>query len=101
MTSRGIRIGAVLTTLVVLVGCGNGIEGTYSGRGTGFLEKMVFKGDGKVDLTFMGMTREGTYEVDGDRVKVTNSGTTEILTVADDGCLEGGGILGRYCKDGR
>jgi hypothetical protein len=98
MTSRGIRIGGVLTSLVVLVGCGSGIEGTYSGRGNGFLQQMVFKRDGKVELTFMGMTREGTFEVEGKRVKVTNGGTTEILTIGDDGCLEGGGILGRYCK---
>jgi hypothetical protein len=25
---------------------------------------------------------------------------TQILTIADNGRLEGGGILGKYCKDG-
>lgn len=88
-----------MTAAVVLAGCGgSGIEGTYSGRGTGFLQQMVFKPDGKVELTFMGMTKEGTYVVEDQKVKVTNGSDTSILTIADDGCLDGGGILGRYCK---
>jgi hypothetical protein len=102
---RSERTAGVGVTVAVLlcsvIGCaGSGIEGTYSGKGTGFLQQIVFKSDGKVELTFMGMTREGTYEVEGNKVKVTNAGTTEILTIGGDGCLDGGGIMGRYCKEG-
>jgi hypothetical protein len=84
--------------VVLLAGCGSPIQGTYSGRGTGFLDKMTFKSGGKVDLTFMGMTKEGTYEVDGKSVKITHGGETTILTLDDQGCLDGGGLIGKYCK---
>jgi hypothetical protein len=48
----------------------------------------------------MGMTKEGTYKRDGKRVTITVNGDTQVLTLADNGCLEGGGLLGTYCKGG-
>ncbi len=94
---RALRSFAIASSLFALA-CGPSIEGVYSGEDTGFLQKIEFRGDNKVELTFMGMTREGTYEIEDDRVKINNGGEISILKIADDGCLEGGGILGRYCK---
>lgn len=98
MTRHTSRV-TIAAALLLCAACGgSSIEGTYSGQGTGFLEKIVFKSDGKVELTFMGMTKEGTYVVEDGRVKITNGGDTSILAIAENGCLEGGGILGKYCK---
>jgi hypothetical protein len=46
------------------------------------------------------MTKEATYEIDEDRVKINNGGEITILKITDDDCLEGGGIIGKYCKAG-
>lgn len=86
---------------LMLAGCGARVSGVYKPQGATFLDGMNFKSDGKVELTFMTMTREGTFGVDGDRVKVTNGGDTQIFTVESKGCLDGGRLLGRYCKEGK
>ncbi|MGJ5819375.1 hypothetical protein [Paludibaculum fermentans] len=86
---------------LMLGGCGARVSGVYKPDGAGFLDGMNFKPDGKVDLTFMTMTKEGTFAVDGKRVKVTNGGDTQVFTLDDRGCLDGGQLLGRYCKDGK
>jgi hypothetical protein len=31
-------------------------------------------------------------------VTITIAGETNVLTRGDDGCLDGGGLIGRYCK---
>jgi hypothetical protein len=43
-------------------------------------------------------TGEGTYEIEGEQVKVTNNGETQLLTIDADGCLDGGRRIGKYCK---
>ena len=90
----------VLVLAALALGCGPSVSGTYSGEGTGFLEKIEFRDDEKVELTFMGMTKEGTYEIEDDRVKINNGGEITILKITDDDCLEGGGFIGKYCKEG-
>jgi predicted small secreted protein len=89
----------VLVIAATLTSCGSRVRGTYSGKDTGFLDKMTFESDGKVELTFMGMTKEGTYVVEDKKVKITNAGETHVLTIDDQGCLDGGGLLGKYCKE--
>lgn len=44
------------------------------------------------------MAREGTFVVEDKQVKVTASGDTALFTIQDDGCLNGGGLVGRYWK---
>ena len=92
------RLSLLTIVSLPLLACGPAVEGEYSGEGTGFLEKINFKDDNVVELTFMGMTREGTYEIDDDKVKINNGGDISILRIDDEGCLVGGGILGKYCK---
>src|SRR5947207_11187534 len=80
-----------------LAACGRGVTGTYTGE-DGFFDKLTFKSGGKVEITFMTMTREATYVVESDRIRITNSGDTQTFTIDEQGCLDGGGLLGRYCK---
>ena len=79
-------------------GCGNSVSGTYSGKGSGMLDKLEFKSGGKVELSFMGAIQEGTFVVEDQRVKISNAGSTQIFKIDDKGCLDAGAILGRYCK---
>ena len=90
----------VLISLLFVLGCaGGGLSGTYKGDEGAFLEKMTFTSNDKVELVFMGSTVEGTYKVEDNKVKINNSGEVQILTIKADGCLDGGGFIGTYCKE--
>jgi hypothetical protein len=104
------RAFTLLVWLPLLGACGGGgLQGTYSGEDaatgerTGFLDAINFKSGNKLEATFLGQTKQGTYSVEGKQVTLTVAGddTPELLTIMDDGCLEGQGILGRYCPAGR
>jgi hypothetical protein len=88
---------AATSAALFLLACGAELEGVYSGEGTGFLDRIEFKDDDRVELTFMGMTKEGTFEVEDEKVRINNGGEISILRIEGD-CLVGGGILGKYCK---
>jgi|SRR5882672_1340548 len=98
------RVG--LFVLLAVTGCGGQLEGRYSGEDAatgeriGFLDSLTFKSGGKLEASFLGQTKTGTYIVDGDQVTVAVAGddTPEVLVLGANGCLEGRGILGRYCK---
>lgn len=96
----------ILTRAILVAGaallsaCGTRIEGTYVGRGPTFLQSLEFDSDGKVNVTFMGMTRQGTYSVEDDQVVVTVGADSNVFKIDDAGCLAGGGFLGSYCKEG-
>src|SRR5438093_12902440 len=107
MTLRGLHrpsltrlVGLCVCTVAaaLLFGCGRSISGEYTGDKASFFEKLVFKSGGKVEISFMGGTEEAGFEVEGDKVKITNAGQTQILTIDSNGCLNGGGIVGKYCK---
>ncbi len=50
----------------------------------------------------MGQTRELAYEVNGKKLKIIspNSAETQIFSIDNAGCFDGGGLLGKYCKAG-
>jgi hypothetical protein len=79
---------------------GAALEGDYTGTGNSFFENLSFRSGGKVRLTFGGMTKVGTYEVDGKEVLITVGNETNVFTLDADGCVVGGGFLGKYCKGG-
>ena len=90
---------ATLTLAIVLIaGCGRHLSGTYTGEPDAHFEKLTFKSGGKVELSFMGSISEATYALEGDRVKISAGGMTQIFTLDKQGCLDGGGIVGKYCK---
>jgi hypothetical protein len=76
------------------------LEGDYAGTGNSFFEKLSFRSGGKLRVTFGGMTKVGTYELDGKEVLITVGNETNVFTLDAQGCVVGGGILGKYCKDG-
>ena len=90
-------IGAVLACAPAL---GARLDGDYVGTGNSFFEKLSFKSGGKVRITFMGMTKVGTYEIDGKEVLITTGNETNVFTIDEQGCVVGGGLLGKYCKGG-
>ena len=95
-----VSVAAVLAW--ICVGCGGGLKGSYTPVGlsfTGmFISNVTFNSADKVEVTAMGMTKEGSYVVDGKKVKITISGDTTVMTIDDQGCLDGGGLIGRLCK---
>ena len=50
---------------------------------------LKFESGGKVYMSVMGVETEMTYEVDGNRVKLISSLGNQILTLREDGSLEG------------
>ena len=81
-----------------ITSCGGKLSGTYSGNGEAFFDKINFTSGSKVDIYFMGASKEGTYEISGNKVKITVAGENQLFTIDDKGCLDGGGQLGKYCK---
>ncbi len=75
---------ALLMCVSVLVACGgsdNKLEGTWVGEEDGMTVEMTFKADGKLSMSSMGITMEGTYTVNGDKMTASASlmGMTEEL----------------------
>lgn len=88
--------GLAIAAAALLPGCGNSLSGTYS-NARGFIE-VTFKSGGKAELSAMGTTRELSYEIDEGKVRVTDGKTIELWPILDDGCLKGGGLIGKLCK---
>ena len=89
---------SILAAALFIAGCGGGVEGTYVGGDDSFLQSMTFKDDNKVDVVLInGIGGEGTFEVDGDTVRVSANGSTTEFTIDDD-CLRGPLMAGTLCK---
>jgi hypothetical protein len=96
---RLLALAALALLPLVLTGCGSGLDGTYVSQGDGLIDSITFKSGGKAELVGMGMTKEGAFEMDGsERVKITVAGDTNIFSIDDKGCIDGGGMLGKFCK---
>lgn len=84
------------------MGCSGGLKGTYIPVGMSFggalISNVTFNSGDKVEVTALGTTHEGTYVLDGKKVKITVSGDTTIMTIDDQGCLDAGGMIGKLCK---
>jgi hypothetical protein len=80
---------------MLLAACGNSLSGTYGKKpGVNF----EFHSNGKVDLDVMGPVQEGSYVVEDGKVKITNAGQTVVMRIDDKGCLDGGAMFGKLCK---
>lgn len=93
-----IMISLTLGLSLFITSCGSTLSGTYSGNGEAFFDKLNFTSGNKVDIYFMGVSKEGTYEISGKKLKITMAGENQLFTIDDKGCLDGGGQLGKYCK---
>lgn len=91
---------STLLFLITMTGCSeNGLKGTYMGNQESFFEKLTFKSSNKVEIVFMGTTSEIDYQMEDSKIKIMNDGQNQILTITDEGCLDGGGFIGKYCKE--
>lgn len=96
---KKLKLFTILGLLILFYSC-DPLEGkTYVGQDGAYLEKMTFKSNNKVELVRFGSAVEGTYTMDGDQVKIDTEGENQILTITDEGCLDGGGFIGKYCKE--
>ncbi|MBL8480956.1 MAG: hypothetical protein JNJ60_02065 [Rhodocyclaceae bacterium] len=72
----------------LLAGCGPKLDGTYADPAG--LTAFTFRSSGKVYYGALGSEQEGTYEIDGDRVKVNVGGAEPIiLRIKDAQTLDG------------
>jgi hypothetical protein len=93
---RGLSMAVTAATLASLAACGNSLSGTYGKKGEVSFE---FHSNGKVELDILGPIQEATYVVEDGKVKITNgSQGTMVLRIDDKGCLDGGAMMGKLCK---
>ncbi|WP_340124614.1 hypothetical protein [Methylobacter svalbardensis] len=61
---------------------------------------MNFTSDTKVELTvkFSDATAEADYLIEDDKVKISSAGQTQVFTIDKNGCLDGGQMIGKFCK---
>lgn len=83
-----IRQSCILLGLAgLLAACGPNLEGVY--KDDLGLQKYEFQGNGTVYVSTMGVTREGVYEVEDNKVKITKDGETIIYDLNEDGTIKG------------
>ncbi|WP_317900743.1 hypothetical protein [Cerina litoralis] len=89
----------IITCLAFTVsGCSN-IQGTYLGQEGALMDKIIIKEGLMADIVFLGSVTEVSYEKTGDKIKFMIPDGAQILTIDQQGCLDGGTLVGRYCKD--
>lgn len=73
MKKRIIAMLLAVMTMLALVGCGGGIEGTWTATQDGVTMEYTFEKDGKGSVSVSGMTLDTTWKTDGDKLKLTMS----------------------------
>ena len=81
--------------IAMLSACGNGLSGTYGKKGEVNFE---FHSNGKVELDILGPIQEATYVVEDGKVKISGAQGTMVLRIDEKGCLDGGAMMGKLCK---
>jgi hypothetical protein len=96
---------AALGAILSLASCSGGMEGTYISTGGIAEVEIVFKSNGKAEMTsgfggVKGQTMELDYKLEDNKVKLGPiiGGATMIMAVDKDGCIDGGAGLGKLCK---
>ncbi|WP_152530834.1 hypothetical protein [Sediminibacterium sp. C3] len=84
------------------ISCSSGLSGIYkpsSNSGLGeVIDQIEFVSSSKAKITSMGMSTEVTYELNGKELKFTTDQGNQILTIDANGCIDGGKMLGKFCK---
>jgi hypothetical protein len=84
-----------VVSLALLGACGNSLSGTYGKKGEVNFE---FHSNGKVELDILGPIQEANYVVEDGKVKISGAQGTMVLRIDDKGCLDGGVMMGKLCK---
>ena len=89
---------AVLLCLTV-AGCGNNVNGHTYGAADGSVT-IAFQSDWAASVSFGPIASTCTYTQSGKQINLTCGGQTEVLTMADDGSLNGpaDGAIGHLTK---
>jgi hypothetical protein len=85
------KIGLLVLSLLLLSACGSKLDGTTYQISNPIAGKisLKFESGGKVYMKVMGAETEMKYEVDGNKVKLITPQGNQILTLREDGSLEG------------
>jgi hypothetical protein len=97
------RILLALLACFILASCGHrSLSGTYVPKGGGVgngivIEKMEFSGD-EVTLTMLEQKIRANYKIDAKQLLIIVNGQQEVFDIDGDGCLDGGGMWGKFYK---
>lgn len=94
-----LKITILMCCLTLFNSCSHDLKGIYIGQGNAFFDQLNFTSGTTVEIEFMGAIKEAQYTVDGTKVRITAAGETQVFNINSKGCLEGGGMLGTYCRD--
>jgi len=101
---KSLKLSIIATFVTIwLAGCSNGLSGTYKQSG-GLMSGMMsgelkFTSGSKVLVTINGISSECTYEKNGDMLKLITGDKNQVMTIDKDGCIDGGEIMGKFCKE--
>jgi hypothetical protein len=96
--------GAAAIGIAVTACGGSSLSGTYVPKGGGMgnglvMEKLEFGSGNSVSLTMMQQRFRVTYKIDGKQLLMAGPNGQELVFDIDkDGCLDGGGLYGKFCK---
>jgi len=89
----------------MLAGCGQKLSGTYVPKKgqTGLareaiIDRIEFVSSDSADITVLGQIRRLSYKLEGKKVIMTFGNESNVFTINDDGCLDGGQMIGKLCK---
>jgi hypothetical protein len=83
---KGLVVAAITVLSFVAVGCGSGLQGTYSSTNGGTMT-LELRSGGKATFTAMGETKDCTYTAGGKDVHLTCDNHAIDFRVMDDGSL--------------
>ncbi len=92
----------LFSLLIITTGCDSGLSGTYTAEGNSSfrIKSIIFKSGSKAEITMMGITKEISYEMEGNKVKLKGEDNSiTVFTIDENGCLDGGEMLGKLCKN--
>jgi hypothetical protein len=97
-------IAIALLACLLAAGCSHGLSGTYMPKGGGMgnglvMQKLEFINGQEVNLFMMDQTFRANYKIDGKQVLLIVNGQQELFNIDDDGCLDGGNLFGKFCKN--
>jgi hypothetical protein len=98
------QITIALLACLVVAGCGHHtLSGTYLPKGGGVgngiaMEKLEFGSGDQVIVTMLEQKFQVSYKIDGKHLLLSLNGQQLVFDILDDGCIDGGGNFGKFCK---
>lgn len=101
----------IIIFALFLNACTGKVSGTYEPSNKGiflsqgvYSQQLIFYSDNTVQIFTKNYILDGTYTTDGNTVEVILSDKASVgiqrftFIIDDDGCLDGGETIGKYCK---